>query len=196
MTDVIRIVGERKLVKSDSTTETSSKTIQDTTETWETTKKGKGCKKVEIPLGGKVDAPTDDGISRPKTEEQLENLAKLAQAKEFMKTGDGKKLAQSLVEQDMEISKGQKKWLKKNGIDPEAFIQEWNKAHPESKNNKFRAASAAESAKEEMGTLANSHLGVDTEELPQNRADKKDIKVRNPKSRNFWQKLFTKKKNR
>ena len=44
-----------------------------------------------------------------------------------------------------------------------------------------------------MGTLANSHLGVDTEELPQNRADKKDIKVRNPKSRNFWQKLFTKK---
>lgn len=193
MTDVIRIVGERKLVKSDSTTETSSKTIQDTTETWETTKKGKGCKKVEIPLGGKVDAPTDDGISRPKTEEQLENLAKLAQAKEFMKTGDGKKLAQSLVEQDMEISKGQKKWLKKNGIDPEAFIQEWNKAHPESKNNKFRAASAAESAKEEMGTLANSHLGVDTEELPQNRADKKDIKVRNPKSRNFWQKLFTKK---
>lgn len=45
MTDVIRIVGERKLVKSDSTTETSSKTIQDTTETWETTKKGKGYKK-------------------------------------------------------------------------------------------------------------------------------------------------------
>ena len=58
MTDVIRIVGERKLVKSDSTTETSSKTIQNTTETWETTKKGKGYKKVEIPLGGKVDAPT------------------------------------------------------------------------------------------------------------------------------------------
>ena len=127
MTDVIRIVGERKLVKSDSTTETSSKTIQDTTETWETTKKGKGCKKVEIPLGGKVDAPTDDGISTPKTEEQLENLAKLAQAREFMKTEDGKKLAQSLLEQDMEISKGQKKWLKKNGIDPEAFIRNGTK---------------------------------------------------------------------
>ena len=116
MTDVIRIVGERKLVKSDSTTETSSKTIQDTTETWETTKKGKGYKKVEIPLGGKVDAPTDDGISKPKTEEQLENLAKLAQAREFMKTGDGKKLAQSLVEQDMEISKGQKKEFLKGSI--------------------------------------------------------------------------------
>lgn len=193
MTDVIRIVGERKLVNSTSTTETSSKNIQDTTETWETTKKGKGYKKVEIPLGGKADAPTDDGISKPKTEEQLENLAKLAQARDFMKTEEGAKLAQSLLNQDMDISKGQKKWLKKNGIDPEAFIQEWNKAHPESKNNKFRAASAAESAKEEMGTLANSHLGVDTEELPQNRADKKDIKVRNPKSRNFWQKLFTKK---
>ena len=52
MTDVIRIVGERKLVKSDSTTETSSKTIQNTTETWETTKKGKGYKKVEIPVRG------------------------------------------------------------------------------------------------------------------------------------------------
>ena len=46
------------------------------------------------------------------TDEQIENLQKLKDAQEFMKTDEGKKLAESMLNQQMDISKGQRKWLK------------------------------------------------------------------------------------
>ena len=70
------------------------------------------------------------------TDEQIENLQKLKDAQEFMKTDEGKKLAESMLNQQMDISKGQRKWLKKQGIDADAFVQEWNRQNPDSTNNK------------------------------------------------------------
>lgn len=144
--------------------------------------------------GGQQSAPTDNGLSSgAKTPEQEANLAKLADAKKFMQTEDGAKLAQSMLDQQGSISNGQKKWLKKQGVDADAFVQEWNKSNPKSANNKTHNAQAAAENKDDMGALANAHLGEDTNELPQGRAHKKDIDVRNPEKRNLLQKLFTKK---
>ena len=75
-------------------------------------------------------------FSKDMTDEQIENLQKLKDAQEFMKTDEGKKLAESMLNQQMDISKGQRKWLKKQGIDADAFVQEWNRQNPDSTNNK------------------------------------------------------------
>lgn len=126
-----------------------------------------------------------------KTPEQEANLAKLQAAKEFMEKDEGKDLEEKILGQDGQIDKEQKKWLKKQGIDPDAFMQQWNKAHSD-KNKIYNREQAAE-LKDDMGALANAHLGEDTEEFPQGRAPKKDVEVRNPDKRNFFQKLFTSK---
>lgn len=94
MSEVERIVGENRLVRTKTTTKSESKVIQDSTETWETNKKGSGYKKVQIKLNGETQTPTDNGLSTgAKTPEQEANLAKLAAAREFLKTDEGAKLA-------------------------------------------------------------------------------------------------------
>lgn len=186
MTDVTRIVGEKKLVNSSTTTESKTVNIQDTTETWETTKKGSGYKKVQVKLNGEMQAPTDNGLSsEAKTPEQEANLAKLADARKFMQSEDGAKMAQSLLDQQSNISSGQKKWLKNQGIDADAFVQEWNKANPNSPNNKTHNAQQASEQKDEMGTLANTHLGVGDNREGSPASDRKL-----PDDRSFFQKLF------
>ena len=75
-------------------------------------------------------------FSKDMTDEQIENLQKLKDAQEFMKTDEGKKLSESMLNQQTDISKGQRKWLKKQGIDADAFVQEWNRQNPDSINNK------------------------------------------------------------
>lgn len=138
--------------------------------------------------GNKQNQPTDDGLSTStKTPEQEANLAKLTEAKKFMQSEEGEKLADTLLNQKGVISQGQKKWLKKQGIDADAFLQEWQK-----KNSSFDPQNSDE-IKDNMGALANAHLGENTEELPQNRMERKNIKVINPEERTFLQKLFTKK---
>lgn len=132
------------------------------------------------------DAPVDGLAQAEKTDEQIENLNKLKEAKMFMKTEQGAKLSQSMFNQECNLSDGQRKWLKKQGVDPDAFVQEWNKANPNSANNKTHNAEAAKEQKEEMGTLANTHLGSgkDREESPSVNEKLKD-------TRTFFQK-FTK----
>ena len=98
-------------------------------------------------------------FSKDMTDEQIENLKKLQDAQKFMKTDEGKKLAQSMLNQQMEISKGQKKWLKKQGIDPDAFIQEWNRQNPDSPNNKNFSKQNAQSARADMAAYAKGFLG-------------------------------------
>lgn len=134
---------------------------------------------------GNPDAPVDGLAQSEKTDEQIENLKKLKDAREFMQTEEGAKLAQSMLDQQCNLSAGQRKWLKKQGIDPDAFVQEWNKAHPESANNKTHNAQAADEAKDEMGTLANTHLGVGENREGSPASDRKL-----PDNRNFLQKMF------
>ena len=88
------------------------------------------------------------------------------------------------------ISKGQKKYLKKQGIDADAYVQEWNKAHSE--NSRYNLKKANEKL-DDMGALANAFLGEDTQELPQNRQSVRKDGVRNEDERNFLEKVFTKK---
>lgn len=186
MSEVERIVGENRLVRTKTTTKSESKVIQDSTETWETSKKGSGYKKVQIKLNGETQTPTDNGLSTgAKTPEQEANLAKLAIAREFLKTDEGAKLAQNMLDQQGGISKGQKKWLEKQGIDADAFVQEWNRANPQSANNKLHNAQVSAQQKEEMGTLANTHLGVG-----ENREGSPESDRKLPDERTFFQKLF------
>ncbi len=110
----------------------------------------------------KEKAVKDDGsieMSKDLTDEQLENLNKLKDAQEFMQTEEGAKLADSLLKQQIDISKGQKKWLKSKGIDPDAFVQEWNRLNPDSPNNKKFDKAQSENAKDEMAAYAKSFLG-------------------------------------
>lgn len=134
------------------------------------------------------DAPVDGMAQAEKTDEQIENLNKLQKAKEFLKTDEGKKLAQSMLQQQCNISDGQRKWLKKQGVDPDAFVQEWNKINTDSNNNKTHNAQKAAQHKEEMGTLANTHLGVG-----ENREGSPESDRKLPDERTFIQKLFKKK---
>lgn len=136
-------------------------------------------------LSGNPDAPVDGFVESEKTDEQIENLQKLKVARDFMQTEEGAKLAQNLLEQQCNMSAGQRKWLKKQGIDPDAFVQEWNKAHPESVNNKTHNAQVADKAKEEMGALANTHLGVGENREGSPASDRKL-----PDNRTLFQKLF------
>lgn len=186
MSEVERIVGENRLVRTKTTTKSESKVIQDSTETWETNKKGSGYKKVQIKLNGETQTPTDNGLSTgAKTPEQEANLAKLAAAREFLKTDEGAKLAQNMLDQQNGISKGQKKWLEKQGVDADAFVQEWNRANPQSANNKLHNAQVSAQQKEELGTLANTHLGVG-----ENREGSPEADRKLPDKRTFFQKLF------
>ena len=78
MSEVERIVGENRLVRTKTTTKSESKVIQDSTETWETSKKGSGYKKVQIKLNGETQTPTDNGLSTvaktPERRQILQNL--------------------------------------------------------------------------------------------------------------------------
>lgn len=185
MTDVVKIIGDKKLVSSSSTSETTTHNLINSTETWSNYKEGTGYKKVEIKLNGDMQAPTDDGISAEKTPEQEANLAKLAKAREFLNTPEGAKLAESMYLQQCDISSGQKKWLKKQGIDPDAFTQEWNKIYVESKNNKIGDKAKADANRNEMGTLANTHLGTGND-----RVESPSVNEKMKDDRTFFQKIF------
>ncbi len=181
----IENVDGRKLVSENRYTIQGETQASESTTTSSKYQKGEGYKKVQINLNGEMQAPTDNSLSGSnKTPEQEENLAKLADARNFMKTPDGAKLANILLSQEEGLSKGQKKFLKKQGIDPEAFVQEWNKVHPESVNNKKYDSAKASELKEEMGTLANTHLGVGDNRESSPKSD------RELQGRTFMQKLF------
>ena len=115
------------------------------------------------------------------TDEQLENLNKLQAAKDFMKTEDGKKMAESLLKQEGDISKGQRKFLKKRGIDPDAFLQEWNRLNPESPNNKAIKLEDVNDNRNQMAAFADGHMrtndgdyGVANKKTNEDYADKPD----------------------
>lgn len=111
-------------------------------------------------------------FSKEMSDEQIENLQKLKKAQEFMKTDDGKKLAESMLNQQMDISKGQKKWLKKQGIDADAFVQEWNRQNPDSPNNKKFTKEKAENARDEMAAYAKGFLGK--QEMKSNKPEQEE----------------------
>ena len=113
-------------------------------------------------------------FSKDMTDEQIENLQKLKDAQEFMKTDDGKKLAESMLNQQMDISKGQRKWLKKQGIDADAFVQEWNRQNPDSTNNKKFTKEKAEDARDEMAAYAKGFLGK--QEMKANKPEQEEQK--------------------
>ena len=113
-------------------------------------------------------------FSKDMTDEQIENLQKLKDAQEFMKTDEGKKLAESMLNQQMDISKGQRKWLKKQGIDADAFVQEWNRQNPDSTNNKKFTKEKAEDARDEMAAYAKGFLGK--QEMKTNKPEQEEQK--------------------
>lgn len=113
-------------------------------------------------------------FSKDMTDEQIENLKKLKDAQEFMKTDAGKKLAESMLNQQTDISKGQRKWLKKQGIDADAFVQEWNRQNPDSKNNKKFLQEKAEDARGEMAAYAKGFLGK--QEMKSNKPEQDEPK--------------------
>lgn len=113
-------------------------------------------------------------FSKNMTDEQIENLQKLKDAQEFMKTDEGKKLAESMLNQQMDISKGQRKWLKKQGIDADAFVQEWNRQNPDSTNNKKFTKEKAEDARDEMAAYAKGFLGK--QEMKTNKPEQEEQK--------------------
>ena len=113
-------------------------------------------------------------FSKDMTDEQIENLQKLKDAQEFMKTDEGKKLAESMLNQQMDISKGQRKWLKKQGIDADAFVQEWNRQNPDSTNNKKFTKEKAEDARDEMAAYAKGFLGK--QEMKANKPEQEEQK--------------------
>ena len=111
-------------------------------------------------------------FSKDMTDEQIENLQKLKDAQEFMKTDEGKKLSESMLNQQTDISKGQRKWLKKQGIDADAFVQEWNRQNPDSINNKKFIKEKAENARDEMAAYAKGFLGK--QEMKSNKPEQKE----------------------
>ena len=74
MSEVERIVGENRLVRTKTTTKSESKVIQDSTETWETNKKGSGYKKVQIKLKHLLITDFLQVQKRPNRRQILQNL--------------------------------------------------------------------------------------------------------------------------
>lgn len=194
MPDEQSIVTRKVTIKVDDPVLIAHKESEETTGPIEVFHGQEVSTKVVIPKGelkkmpivtGNPDAPVDGIVQTEKTDEQIENLKKLKDAKEFLKTDEGAKLAQSMLEQQCNISDGQRKWLKKQGIDPDALVQEWNRANPQAANNKTHDAQQALQNKDEMGTLANTHLGVGDNREGSPASDRKL-----PDNRTFLQKIF------
>ena len=141
--------------------------------------------------GGAQLAPTDNGLSTAeKTPEQQANLAKLADARKYLQGDAGIALADAVTQNDGDLTRKQKRALKKAGIDPDAFLQAMNEKKAD--GGRYNATKAAEKL-DDMGALANAFLGEDTPEFPQNRQSSRKDGVRDAEKRNFLQKLFTKK---
>lgn len=165
---VTYIEGKPVLVEQ-KTSEKSTGSIMVSNETAVTTSSRKNPNEVVV-FPKKESAVKEKGeivFSKDLTDEQIENLQKLKDAQEFLKTDEGKKLAESMLNQQMDISKGQRKWLKKQGIDADAFVQEWNRQNPDSPNNKKFVKEQAEDARGEMAAYAKGFLGK--QEMKSNR---------------------------
>lgn len=121
-----------------------------------------------------INAEGEISYDKDMTDEQIENLQKLKKAQDFMKTDEGKKLAESMLNQQIDISKGQKKWLKKQGIDPDAFVQEWNRLNPDSPNNKKFEKAKAESSRDTMAAYAKGFLN--DQDMKANKPSQEPIK--------------------
>ena len=156
----VYIKGEPKLVDT-KTSEKTTGSIMVSNETTVTSSETKNSKELVV-FPKKEKAVQNNGeivYSKDLSDEQIKNLKKLDDAQKFMQTDEGKKLAESLLNQQMDISKGQRKWLKKQGIDADAFIQEWNRQNPDSPNNKKFAKEKAEDARSDMAAYAKGFLG-------------------------------------
>lgn len=139
--------------------------------------------KLQAALSGETNLkPTDNGLSNAeKTPEQEANLAKLANARQFLQTESGEKLVKTLADNGS-LTRKEMKELKKAGIDVDAFLQVAGKS-------KYDAVKANEKL-DDMGALANAFIGEDTEELPQNRQSVRKDGVRNEDERSFVDKVF------
>lgn len=119
----------------------------------------------------KPDIPQED-----LSDAQVDNLMKLGKAKDFLSDPEGAKLADNLVKQGGDLSVGQRKWLKNQGVDPDAYMQQWT-----AKNNAgIVDKQKATAAKEEMAALSETFIDDQ---------DKKTNKPRQPK-KSFLKKLF------